>query len=76
MNGEGNAMTDASTIIPGAKIGSWEIPSVDPTGRRACASCSCGVVRILSIGALLDGSVVTVVRLCAAFAVTDRDAAP
>jgi hypothetical protein len=48
-------MTDI-TIVPGMRIRNWEVMSVDPNGKRACASCVCGAVRILSVAALLDGT--------------------
>jgi hypothetical protein len=35
---------------------SWEILSVDPSGKRVCCSGVCGTVRILSVAALLDGT--------------------
>jgi hypothetical protein len=44
-------MTTSITIIPGMRIGNWEVLSADPTGKRACASCVCGAVRILSVAA-------------------------
>jgi hypothetical protein len=49
-------MTAVSTIIPGAKFGCWEVLSVDPTGKRACCSCACGGVHIVSIDALCAGT--------------------
>jgi hypothetical protein len=48
-------MTDG-TITAGAKIGSWEILSVDPTGRRVCVGCPCGGVHIFGADALRNGS--------------------
>jgi hypothetical protein len=49
-------MTAGITIVPGRRVGNWEALSVDPSGKRACCSCVCGTVRILSVAALLDGT--------------------
>jgi hypothetical protein len=45
-----------TTIVPGQRVGAWEIISVDPNGKRVCCSCVCKAVRILSVAALLDGT--------------------
>jgi hypothetical protein len=42
-------------IAPGIRINSWEILSVDPSGRRACCECCCGAVRIIAVDALASG---------------------
>ena len=49
-------MTAARAIAPGQRVSNWEILSLDPGGKRACCSCTCGAVRILSVAALLDGT--------------------
>jgi hypothetical protein len=49
-------MTDAITIVPGMRIGNWEILSVDPTGKRITCRCRCGVIRVVSLTALESGA--------------------
>jgi hypothetical protein len=49
-------MTGAITVMVGQRVGNWEVLPVDPNGKRACCSCACKAVRILSVAALLDGT--------------------
>jgi hypothetical protein len=49
-------MTDAITIVPGTRIGAWEILSVGPIGKRACVGCPCGSTHVYSCEALLSGT--------------------
>lgn len=56
-------MSDA--ITPGAKVGSFEVLSVDPTGKRLCVGCRCGGVHIVGAEAWRSGSV-----LCSAVPLT------
>jgi hypothetical protein len=62
-------MTDAITIVPGQRIGAWEIFSVDPI-KRACCGCACGGVHIFSVEALRDGT-----AMCSALPISRERAA-
>jgi hypothetical protein len=46
--------TNINTIAPGATIGHWLVLATN--GRRAACRCRCGVVREVSVDALLDGT--------------------
>jgi hypothetical protein len=49
-------MTATTTIIPGQRIGHFEILSVDPTGKRVCVGCPCGNAHIFGVETLLNGA--------------------
>ena len=57
-------MNNSTAIIPGQIIGNWEILNVEPNGKRACCSCVCGTVRVVSVDALLSGAVAASCGFC------------
>jgi hypothetical protein len=45
-----------NAVLPGRRVGPFEILSVDPNGRRAIVGCRCGSTHIFSTESLLAGA--------------------
>jgi hypothetical protein len=43
------------TIVPGMRIGNWEVLSVDQSGKRISVRCRCDAVHVVGIDALVSG---------------------
>jgi hypothetical protein len=48
-------MTDTQ-ILPGNRLGNFQVLAVDETGKRISVSCACGHTNIVGIEALLSGT--------------------
>lgn len=46
----------ASPIIPGQRVGHWQVISIDEAGKRATVQCRCREIRVIAIEALQDGT--------------------